>query len=272
MDRLDIEPTTTRVVPCGKCPECLTTRANHWAFRLYCHGKHASSSTFLTLTYSDDCLPFTPQGRATLQKRDFQLFMKRLRKKNEGTISYYACGEYGSRTARPHYHALVYNLDGLFLAHPDLIQATWNQGNIYLGNVQLPSIRYVVGYIQKGGFSAIDYVDESTGEIFADDRSPEFALMSKNLGLSHLTPRMVRYYVDNQLAACTLPGGILIGMPRYYREKIFSKAERYQIAQANKEIRDLDLEKFFNSPTHEVSWKRDQLRKADKKAFERQKF
>ena len=47
----------------------------------------------------------------SLRKRDFQLFMKRLRKKySDDRIRFYACGEYGSETFRPHYHAILFGL------------------------------------------------------------------------------------------------------------------------------------------------------------------
>ncbi|AXB22553.1 replication initiation protein [Lynx canadensis associated microvirus CLP 9413] len=47
----------------------------------------------------------------TLAKRDFQLFMKRLRKAfPDQKIRYFAAGEYGSETFRPHYHAILFGL------------------------------------------------------------------------------------------------------------------------------------------------------------------
>ena len=47
----------------------------------------------------------------TLRKRDYQLFMKRLRKAfPNDKIRFYAAGEYGPKTLRPHYHAILFGL------------------------------------------------------------------------------------------------------------------------------------------------------------------
>ena len=61
-------------------------------------------NAYITLTYNDDHLP----ANGSLQPRDLQLFWKRLRKARTPGIRYYACGEYGDQTARPHYHAIIF--------------------------------------------------------------------------------------------------------------------------------------------------------------------
>ena len=107
------------IVPCGKCPECLANKRSQWSFRLSQELKYTEfNSFFITLTYDDLHLPFAiPEigsnmvGSPTLVKSDLQLFFKRLRKKLATNIRYYAVGEYGSRTSRPHYHAIVFNID-----------------------------------------------------------------------------------------------------------------------------------------------------------------
>lgn len=43
-----------------------------------------------------------------LNSRDLQLFMKRLRKRTNERIRFYACGEYGPIHFRPHYHLLLW--------------------------------------------------------------------------------------------------------------------------------------------------------------------
>lgn len=61
-------------------------------------------SYFITLTYSDEHLP---EG-GNLEPRDLQLYWKRLRKNTGKSLRYFAVGEYGDRTRRPHYHAVVF--------------------------------------------------------------------------------------------------------------------------------------------------------------------
>lgn len=67
-------------VPCGKCPNCLTRRANGWAFRIMHQERVSVSSLWVTLTYDPHSVRITPNGYMTLVKRDVQLFIKRIRK------------------------------------------------------------------------------------------------------------------------------------------------------------------------------------------------
>ena len=62
---------------------------------------------FITLTYDDAHLPYNQ----SLSVRDFQLFMKRLRKEFGSGVRFFHCGEYGEKTGRPHYHAILFNCD-----------------------------------------------------------------------------------------------------------------------------------------------------------------
>ena len=67
-------PCNARVVPlaCGKCEQCSKSRALEWSYRLYHEAQDYKKTCFITLTYKDD-----PKF---LIKKDFQNFMKRLRK------------------------------------------------------------------------------------------------------------------------------------------------------------------------------------------------
>ena len=129
-------------VPCGKCPECLKRRSSQWAFRLMEHDKVCRSSYFLTLTYDTSSVPITDGLYMTLCKRDTQLFWKRLRKKLHSygcdqKISYYLVGEYGTKSERPHYHAIVFDLPDLYnLAQ--IIREEWQNGQVDLGTVTGP--------------------------------------------------------------------------------------------------------------------------------------
>lgn len=111
-------------VPCGKCPECRNRRATGWAFRILQEYKKATTAHFLTLTYDETRVPRNNDtGYATLNKSDVQNFIKRLRKySKKGTkkIRYYAVGEYGSETQRPHYHIIIFN------AKTELIEKAWS--------------------------------------------------------------------------------------------------------------------------------------------------
>lgn len=132
------------IVPCGKCNFCLMTRRADWTFRLVQEHKSYPDSAFVTLTYAEDKVPLTPEGKQTLDKEHFQLFMKRLRKAcHPFKLRFYCVGEYGTRTLRPHYHAILFNVPGAVLRALDKL---WNYGHIHVGKVQMGSIHYVTKY------------------------------------------------------------------------------------------------------------------------------
>lgn len=95
-------------LPCNECVGCRLEKARQWAMRCVDEASLYPENSFITLTFSDEVLA---KRGVSLDKRDFQLFMKRLRKFTGGQmIRYFHCGEYGAKTFRPHYHALLFNL------------------------------------------------------------------------------------------------------------------------------------------------------------------
>ncbi|ALS03685.1 VP4 [Gokushovirus WZ-2015a] len=180
-------------LPCGKCPGCLLERSRQWAVRCMHESKMHPYSSFVTLTYRDDRIP--PGG--SLRKRDLQLFMKRLRKKY-GKVRFYACGEYGTGTKRPHYHLLLFGLrfddlqrigtakGGEPLYCSDKLAEVWPDGYNFIGQVTFESCQYVAKYILKKVDNATktpDYLTVMTayGEVIV--REPEFTVMSRRPGI-----------------------------------------------------------------------------------------
>lgn len=146
-----------------------------------------------------------------------QDFWKRLRYYyKDRRISYYACGEYGTLNERPHYHAIVFDC-----VDTDAYVEAWNFGSVHIGDVSSASISYVCGYVDKPSHVLSE----------DDDRVKEFSRMSKNLGVDYLTKDIVKYYkADLSRLYVTLPGGVKVAMPRYYRDKIFTDDEKKVIS------------------------------------------
>lgn len=209
------------IVPCNKCPKCIKRRVSAWSFRLMQQELVSSSAHFITFTYATENMPFTSNGYPTCTKRDLQLFFKRLRKADRTpNIKYYAVGEYGGKTKRPHYHALLFNAD------VNKVDSAWGLGHIYCGSVTGASIGYTLKYMSKNKRA----FKLSSG----DDRVPEFALMSKGLGANYLTEEMIQWHaidLENRMY-CTTYDGIKLSMPRYYKDKLYSDEERRAIANA----------------------------------------
>jgi len=117
------------VVPCGKCPNCTARNVSQWSFRLTQELKVATTAYFITLTYDTAHIPITPTGRLTLNFRDLTLFFKRLRKAHgHSRIKYFAVGEYGGNTKRPHFHVILFN------SNIELIQDSWGLGQVNYGD------------------------------------------------------------------------------------------------------------------------------------------
>ena len=130
-------------VPCGKCAACRIAKKREWTIRLLHEGICWNEKSFITLTYAPESLP-SDEG---LHRRDLQLFFKRLRKALDGRkIKYFACGEYGDKFNRPHYHAIVY---GLSVQDGDIVRECWKYGYSDVQPVSLYRYQYVCGYVQK---------------------------------------------------------------------------------------------------------------------------
>lgn len=150
-----------------------------------------SSSSFLTLTYSDENLPRTKgEGLPTLSPRDLQLWLKRFRKAlSPSKVRYYAVGEYGDETERPHYHLVVFGLQtcargrtsqraitemGSCCSICNLVSSTWGKGRVEVLPFSRELSNYIAGYVTKK-LSQKDHP-------WLRGRHPEFVRQSKQDG------------------------------------------------------------------------------------------
>lgn len=198
---------TLMSLPCGQCIGCRIDRSRQWAIRCVHEASLFERNCFITLTYNNENLPFDK----SLKVRDFQLFMKRLRKAfpghlsvedDDGKVSYpirfFHCGEYGEKFRRPHYHAILFNFDfedkylwsesnGEKLYRSPSLEKLWPFGHSSIGSATFKSAAYVARYIMKkvNGDAAKEYywtsVDELTGEIHK--LYPEYITMSRKPGI-----------------------------------------------------------------------------------------
>lgn len=206
-------------VPCGRCPECVKAKINSWLFRLDKELMISSSPLFVTLTYDEEHVPVSLSGQLTLCKRDVQLFMKRLRfaysKVSKKKIKFYACGEYGSRTHRPHYHMIMFNMD-----NPELIHECWQNGFTYAPPLSDGGMGYVLKYMSKQRKRRDDN----------DDKLPEFSLMSLRLGANYLTEAIKEYHNRGvEFCSVSTKEGYKMAMPKYYKDKIYSEEMRKEV-------------------------------------------
>lgn len=177
-------------LPCGQCIGCRLERSRQWAVRCMHEASLHRDNTYITLTYHPDNLPHAE----SLNYRDFQLFLKRLRKFAQVPISFYMAGEYGDNLNRPHYHAIIFGYQFKDLKYLSKTEAgatlytsadltnLWGLGYCSVGAVTFESAAYVARYIMKKQTKAwnldgrYESVNKDTGEV--SERIPEFNRMS----------------------------------------------------------------------------------------------
>lgn len=222
-------------IPCGQCDGCRYGRSKQWAIRCVHEAQLHKHNCFITLTYNNENLP---KGR-TLVKKHFQDFMKRLRRKyGNDRIRYFHCGEYGSNTQRPHYHACLFGFDfpdkvyykealGNKLYTSKILEDTWGKGYCVIGDVTFDSAAYVARYIMKKinvskaspdsikelHFHRYNEIDYSTGELIVE-KQKEYTTMSRRPGIGKRW--LEKYSSDVYPSDSVKMKGIPFRPPSYY--------------------------------------------------------
>lgn len=215
-----------------------------------------NGSSFVTLTYRDRANCTREQLEAgqhvpdswSLDKRHFQLFMKRLRKSRPGArLKYYHCGEYGRvckhgfdlerqecplcKHGRPHYHAIIFNC-----SFPDSevyatrrgepqwtsreLEKLWGNGFVTVGEVTPQSAAYVARYCLKkvNGEMAEDHYRRVTEDGEVIDLQPEYATMSNGIGAGWYEKFKSDVYPSDEVPVPGASQPIHRKAPRYYDE------------------------------------------------------
>nr|UXQ87955.1 MAG: replication initiation protein [Microvirus sp.] len=145
---------TPMTVPCGRCIGCRIAHSQMWALRCTHEIQEHAQNCFLTLTYSPENIP----KHGTLVKKHLQDFIKRYRKKfvNSHKIRFYACGEYGEKLSRPHYHILVFGhqfTDTVKLTSvlntSEELSKLWKHGFHSIGEANFQTAAYIARYVTK---------------------------------------------------------------------------------------------------------------------------
>lgn len=166
-------------LPCGSCVGCVKSRARDWAIRCALELQYHNVACWATLTYDADNVP------VTLQKSHLQLFLRRLRKRVDGKVRFFASGEYGEKFGRPHYHPILYGVED-----EKVIQDAWATergkpfGLAKMHQLRGEGICYVAGYVQKKFVfreEPEERIDYSTGEVYK--YQPPFIQMSRRPGI-----------------------------------------------------------------------------------------
>lgn len=228
-------------VSCGHCIGCRLDYSRSWADRMMLELETAKKAIFVTLTYDNASINIktNPEGDPigyTVDKRDCQLFMKRLRRAYDGTngkplvkIRFYLASEYGPSTLRPHNHAIIFGLgiddfpdriprgmNELHQQYYEIPQITdiWKCGMVLCSDVSYETCAYVARYVMKKVRDDPEWhVDRGV--------DPEFTLMSRNPGIG-------AYYLEQHpdcmdfenISVSTEKGAKKIMIPKYFLRKL----------------------------------------------------
>ncbi len=172
------------------------------------------NNCFITLTYSDEKL-LSPK----LNYEDFQKFMKRLRKLQNDPMGLFVTGEYGDKTKRPHWHAIIFNWaprDGEYKYSNDrgdrvyssqLLTDTWGHGIAEYGSVTFHSAGYCARYAAKK-------------LVHGKDQDHDFHPISKKSQKNAIGKAWLEKYWPDVFnhGQIVLEDGSEISIPRYYEK------------------------------------------------------
>lgn len=213
-------------IQCHQCLGCRLERSRQWAMRCMHESSLYQNNCFITLTYSNENLPAV----GSLVPRDFQLFMKRVRKRFGSGVRFYGCGEYGDEFGRPHYHALLFNMDfhdkkpwrkpgEHQLYRSERLEALWPLGASEIGSVSFDSAAYVARYCVKKftGKSAAEHYHRVDAEGRSHMIYPEFGRMSLRPGIGK--PWLDKFHADVYNYDFCLVNGVKVSPPVFYDRK-----------------------------------------------------
>jgi len=205
-------------LPCSRCIGCRIQRSSSWALRVMHEASLQPFNCFITLTYEETNLP------TELNHRDFQLFMKRLRKHvSPEPVRYFMCGEYGEQNLRPHYHACLFNItfrdqktyklndQGHYIYSSPTLDKLWGLGMSTVAPLNLQTAGYTARYFFKRNSLA-----EELG-------------LKREYGKCSTNPGIGRGWFDKHAGTDMLPGdyvihkGVRCPVPPYY-DKLTKRA------------------------------------------------
>lgn len=163
--------------------------------------------------------------------------MKRLRKREIcSKLRFFAVGEYGETSWRPHYHLVVFGMPTCRFGRTrkDIVTNrvsawmccdickevydVWGKGDVELGQANIESMGYVSGYVLKGLFG--DWKNERLR-----GRYPEFSRKSNRPGIGAgfmdvLADSLVEFGIGKDVPCALAHGKSLLPLTRYLRNKL----------------------------------------------------
>lgn len=216
------------MVPCGRCAWCLKKKRDEWFVRFLAESLKVPCY-FVTLTYEDTQIPtrfvclgtgetfivrglhddyitedVARVGNVPFMK-DYQDYIKRVRKRISKKLRYFFVSEYGHLYGRVHYHALVWCDDDLV---KDVLSDEWPFGDVVVDSAGVGSQKYITKYILKGSnHRSLDLRDDN--------------IKSNSAGIgSNLWPNLIKHYTSENYESTFQYFGSYHAFPAYFKKKI----------------------------------------------------
>lgn len=233
-----------QLIACGYCPACQYNERVGWTFRVSEESKQAKEAWFITLTYDNENIPLwdtmydtfyrgmqnnSSNRYESLNDKDLITFINSVKKAQARAVKevaknslspaealaprrpkYYAVGEYGSQYGRPHYHIIFFNI-WESIANEINLEKIWKKGRVETESISPALIHYATGYIHEKSSYKKSY-----------QQKPKM-YCSKGIGEDYIK-RNKKWHKD-LLNPWIWFNGYKIGMPKYYKDKIFTSEE-----------------------------------------------
>lgn len=277
----------TQWVPrgCGKCIECKKQKSREWQARLQEHIKTHTNGIFVTLTFSNEAIAelnnetiiktYTDENNkkhiTKINIKDLKgydkdnaiatiavhRFRERWRKQYKTSIHHWLCTELGHRgTENIHLHGIIWTSEPA-----NEIKKHWKYGYIWAGNtkngkvenyVNSKTINYIIKYISKTDkqhkeYNSIILTSPGVGKNFPNTYNS----------------KMNKYVKTNTKETYITSTGHEIGLPIYWRNKIYTEEEREKLwlEKLDKNIRwirgeKIDISKGMKEYYKALEWHR----------------
>lgn len=239
-----------RLVPCGKCSECLNQRSKLYALRCLMEARMHDEVCSLILTYDNDHL-----GDNVLNYQHVQSFFMRLRtyvlrRYGKTGLKFFTTGEYGDKKGRMHWHMMIFGWKPdkdreRFEVYPSgktreprykslKLQELWQQGYVDVTDFDETHAFYIARYVQK------KFVKGS--ELDSTIRQParEEKYCSPQLGNEYFFRHMKTFLREGKIEV----SGYSYTIPRCFKDlmkKLVSDEEEFQTEYYDTLRKRLDL-------------------------------
>lgn len=211
-------------IGCGNCIECRKQLANSWRTRLINELENNKDIPYyVTLTFSNEELTkLLIQLKQTennyVLTKAVRYYLERHRKKYKTSIKHWLISELGHEgTERIHLHGIIWLPKEI---NKEEITKIWKYGNVVIGDYcNIITINYIMKYVTKIDTDHKDY--------------KSIILCSKGIGNNYtkdIRNKMKHKYIhNNTIEYYQLKNGTKVGLPIYYRNKLFSEEEREKL-------------------------------------------